>query len=103
MSGQSRQVDGRFFFILRYFCPKSNAEKRLRQRAENTRGDPFPPDSIWNRSHLYDTSEEIVWQSGAKEESKANPATGDGFNTAVSAVMALSVLAGAAVVLGKKK
>lgn len=51
----------------------------------------------------YDTSEEIVWQSGAKEESKANPATGDGFNTAVSAVMALSVLAGAAVVLGKKK
>lgn len=51
----------------------------------------------------YDTSEEIVWQSGAKEESKGNPATGDGFNTAVSAVMALSVLAGAAVVLGKKK
>ena len=51
----------------------------------------------------YDTSEEIVWQSGAKEESKANPATGDGINTAVSAVMALSVLAGAAVVLGKKK
>ena len=51
----------------------------------------------------YDTSEEIVWQSGAKEESKANPATSDGFNTAVSAVMALSVLAGAAVVLGKKK
>ena len=30
-------------------------------------------------------------------------ATGDGFSTAVSAVMALSVLAGAAVVLGKKK
>ena len=30
-------------------------------------------------------------------------ATGDGFNAAVSAVMALSVLAGAAVVLGKKK
>lgn len=58
-----------------------------------------PPTSRPN----YDTSEEIVWQSGAKEESKANPATGDGFNTAVSAVMALSVLAGAAVVLGKKK
>ena len=34
---------------------------------------------------------------------KANPATGDGFSTAVSAVVALSVLAGAAVVLGKKK
>ena len=30
-------------------------------------------------------------------------ATGDGFSTAVSAVMALSVLAGAAVVLSKKK
>ncbi len=58
-----------------------------------------PPTSRPN----YDTSEEVVWQSGAKEESKANPATSDGFNTAVSAVMALSVLAGAAVVLGKKK
>jgi len=42
LSGQSRQVDGRFFFILRYFCPKSNAGKGLR-RAETREGILFRP------------------------------------------------------------
>ena len=102
LTDESMDGVSRFNFIAENTPNDNIVDPNAPQQPEQTTQDTptvNPPASRPN----YDTSEEIVWQSGAKEESKANPATGDGFNTAVSAVMALSVLAGAAVVLGKKK